>query len=541
MTKITRRRALRGVAIAASSAGLPRIAIAQGESRPVVTVAVQRIATSNTLDIINEASNVGTRHFNLYTEMLIDTDWTGDLSLRPGLAESYRRIDGRTIELTLRPGVKFHNGDVLTADDVAYTFGERLFGDEAEQMASHGNAAGATRDPRWAPPKVRAGARNAYPAIEKIEVIDANTLRFVNRQPDLTLEGRISMRTGAIVNARASRAAATYFDFSRRPIGTGPYLVADYKPETMLTLAAFDDYWGGRPPIKTLRFMEVPELASRINGLLAGEFDFACDITPDQIPAIEADRRFDVRGGLITNIRVLDFDKNHPALRDPRVRRALSVAIDRQAIVDTIWGGRSRVPKGLQFEFYGPMYDSSWSAPPYDPALARKLLAEAGYKGEAIPYKLLNNYYTNQVATAQIMVEMWKAVGLKVELMLKENWSQVQTQAEPRAINDDSDSSFFNDPVSFMPTNFGSKGDLANNAYWSNDEAAALIAELQNSVDPGRRFAVHRRILEIVERDDPALMILHETANFTAARRDTRWKPAKSFVMDFRSRNFSRA
>ncbi len=532
MARLTRRSAL----AAAAASALPRVAIAQADQRPVVTVAVQRIATSNTLDIINEASNVGTRHFNLYTEMLIDTDWTGDLSLRPGLATQWKRVDGRTLEFKLRPGVKFHNGDTLTGADVAYTFGERLFGTEAERTAP----ASAPRDPKWAPAKVRAGARNAYPAIERIEVVDDHTVRFVNQQPDLTLEGRLSMRTGAILNARASQAAATYFDFARHPVGTGPYRVGDYKPESLLTLEAFDDYWGGRPPIRTLRFLEVPELSSRINGLLSGEFDFACDITPDQIPTVEANPNYDVRGGLITNIRVLDFDKHFPALRDPRVRRALSIAIDRQAIVDTIWGGRTRVPKGLQFEFFGPMYVKDWHAPAYDPALARKLLAEAGYAGEVIPYKLVNNYYTNQVATAQIMVEMWRAVGLNVDLQLKENWSQVLTAKEPRAINDDSDTAFFNDPVSFMPTNFGAKGDLVTDGHWSNEEAFGLIQELQSSVDPARRLAVHRRLLEIIERDDPALMLLHETANFTAARRDTQWKPAKSFVMDFRSRNFSR-
>jgi peptide/nickel transport system substrate-binding protein len=534
MSRITRRQAMAATAAAAS---LPRFAIAQADQRPSVTVAVQRIATSNTLDIMNEASNVGTRHFNLYTEMLIDTDWTGDLSLRPGLAESWTRIDGRTIEFKLRPGVKFHNGDELTADDVAYTFGERMFGGAEERAAPKD----ARPDPRWAPAKVRGGARTAYPAIERIEVIDRHTLRFVNKTPELTLEGRISMRTGAIVNARATRAAASYFDFARKPIGTGPYRVADYQTENVLTLEAFDDYWGGRPPIRTLKFREVPELSSRVNGLLSGEFDFACDITPDQITGIEKPGRHEVRGGLITNIRVLNMDSSFPALRDVRVRRALSVAIDRRMIVDSLWDGRSRVPKGLQFPFYGPMYVQEWHDPGYDPDLAKKLLAEAGYKGEPIPYKVLNDYYTNQVATAQIMVEMWKAVGLNVQMMLKENWSQVQTRAEPRALNDNSMSAFFNDPVSFMPSSFGPDSEIVGTGYWKNDEALQLVAELQSSVDPTRRLAIHKRMLEIVERDDPAIMILHETANLTAVRRDTKWLPSKSYVMDFRARNFSRA
>ncbi len=534
MTRITRRQALTTAAIA--TLATPSISRAQADSRPVVTVAVQRIATSNTLDIINEASNVGTRHFNLYKEMLIDTDWTGDLSLRPGLATEWKRIDGRTLEFKLRPGVKFHNGDALTAEDVAYTFGERLFGDAAERAV----AASDKRDPRWAPPKVRTGAKAAYPALEKIEIIDAHTLRFVNSVPDLTLEGRISMRTGAIVNARAAKAANSWFDFWRAPVGTGPYRVAEYKAEQMLTLESFDEYWGGRPPIKTLRFAEVPELASRINGLKSGEFDFACDITPDQISTVEGDKRFDVRGGLITNIRILNFDTNFPALKDVRVRRALSIAIDRQAIVDSIWGGRSRVPKGLQFEFFGPMYAQEWGAPPYDPEGAKKLLAEAGYKGEVIPYKLVNNYYTNQVATAQVMVEMWKAVGINVQLLIKDSWAAVLTRNEPRALVDNSVSSFFNDPVSYVPNTFGAHGDFDVGGFWTNAEAQKHVEVLQSSIVPEERFRAQLRLLQILERDDPALMILHETANFTAARRDTQWKPAKSFVMDFRGRNFSR-
>lgn len=531
MAGLTRRSTLAAI----GAATLPRFAIAQADTRPTVTVAVQRIATSNTLDIINEASNVGTRHFNLYTEMLIDTDWTGDLSLRPGLATAWRRIDDRTIEFALRKGVKFHNGDELTADDVVTTFTERLFGDTAEQAA----APNAPRDPRWAPPKVRAGARAAYPALQSVTAVSADTVRIVNKVPNLTLEGRISMRTGAIINARALRAATNWYEFWRRPIGTGPYRVADYQPERVLTLEAFDDYWGGRPPIRLLRFVEVPELTSRINGLKAGEFDFACDITPDQIPSIESDSRFDVRGGVITNIRVLMFDANFPALRDPRMRRALSVAIDRQAIVDSLWAGRTRVPKGMQFPFFGPMYVKDWHAPPCDPELARRLAAEAGYKGERIVYRLVNNYYTNQTATAQILVEMWRAAGINVELQVKENWGVVLKRDDERAIVDNSMTAFFNDPVSYMPTNFGRLGDTTTSGLWQNAECDALIEELQNSIDPARRLAVHARLLQIIEQDDPALMILHETANFTATRRAIRWKPATSFVMDFRARNFA--
>jgi peptide/nickel transport system substrate-binding protein len=304
-------------------------------------------------------------------------------------------------------------------------------------------------------------------------------------------------------------------------------------------LDAFDDYWGGRPPIRRIRFVETPELASRIDGLLSGDFDFACDITPDQIAGIEAHPRTEVAGGVITNQRVLMMDTNHPQLRDVRVRQAMSHAIDRQTIIDTIWGGRTNPSHGLQFAFFGPMFLQDWTVPAYDPALARDLLRQAGYKGESIPYKLINNYYTNQVATAQILIEMWRAVGLNVDLQMRENWSQVQDASAGRGILDNSMTAFFNDPVSFMPDEFGTNGEFPADGYWSNADAMTLLTQLETSTDLAQRRALFRQILQIVERDDPAVLHLHETANFTGKRRDIRWKPAHSFVMDFRSRNFA--
>src|SRR6478736_3397441 len=117
------------IALGGSALILPRFAIAQADNRPSITIAVQKIANSNTLETLREQSNVGTRTFYSYAESLIDTDWAGDLSLRPGLATAWRRIDDRTVELTLRQGVTFHNGETMTAEDVAFSFGsERMWG-----------------------------------------------------------------------------------------------------------------------------------------------------------------------------------------------------------------------------------------------------------------------------------------------------------------------------------------------------------------------------------------------------------------------------
>jgi peptide/nickel transport system substrate-binding protein len=540
---INRRRALAGGlgAVGLGSFVLPRIAIAQADTRPSLTVAVQKVSNSNTLEPLREQSNVGTRVIYSIMETMIDLDWTGDLRPVPTLAERWRRIDDRTVELTLREGVRFHNGDPLTAEDVAFSFGqERMWSSTPEDRrgAYVSLIAGATG--KTPPAEVTGIARSSFPGFERIEIVDRRTVRFMNRVPDLTLEGRLVRNTAAIVSQRAFAEAPSWLEWARRPVGTGPYKIRQYRPDNDLVLDAFDDYWGGRPPLRSIRFIEVPEVSSRVNGLLAGDFDFVCDIPPDQIAGIERRERWHVVGGLIPNIRITAFDKTNAPLQDPRVRRAMSHAVDRQAIVDALWLGRASVPKGLQWDFFGDMLIADWSNPAHDPALARSLLAEAGYRGEAIRYQLLNNYYTNQVPTAQILVEGWHAVGLNVQIEMKENWSQILERTPQRGICDNSNTAWFNDPVASM-AGFGPGGQQWEAQQWRSDDALRAFTEMQTSTDPARRKLAFRRMIEICEREDPAYIVLHQSAQFTGKRRDLRWKPPQGLPMDFRASNWGSA
>jgi peptide/nickel transport system substrate-binding protein len=225
-------------------------------------------------------------------------------------------------------------------------------------------------------------------------------------------------------------------------------------------------------------------------------------------------------------------------LANPLVRRALTHSIDRQAIVDQLWAGRTRIPRGLQWEFYGDMLAAEHDAPRYDLAEARRLLREAGYRGEPIPYRCLNNYYTNQTPTAQILVEGWRAAGLNVQLQMVENWGQILSRGSVRGIRDWSQTASLNDPAAQMPPNFGRAGAAWTGGEYQNEAFGALAEELTASTDPARRRAVWRRMLEIIEREDPGYTVLHQNANFTAKRRDIRWRAAQSFVMDFRASNW---
>ena len=529
MFRISRRQF---VAIASAAAvASPSILAAQTDQRPTITIAVPKLTINNTLEIAHENALHAQRWYNLIKEPLIDTDWTGNVLIRPGLAEKWTRIDSSTVELTLREGVRFHNGDLLEPEDVVFSFGpDRLFGVPERQ------AAGAA-DPKSLPASLPGAARAVYPSLERVEIVDRRTVRFVNKTPDLTLEGRIAVRVGCILNRRAFEEASSWLEFARKPIGTGPYMVREFKPETHLILDAFDDYWDGLPPIKTIKFVEVPELASRMNGLATGEYDFACDITPDQIAGIESDPRFNVVGGPVLNQRFIVFKKAHPILADARVRRAFGHALDRQLIVDTLWDGRTEIGNGLQYPFFDKMFIEDWTLPAFDPDMARQLLQDAGYKGEEIIYQVLNNYYTAQVSTAQVMVEMWRAVGLNVVIEMKENWSQIQAEGDGGAIYDASSSALFNDPVSYVSGMFGPDGWVA--PAWQSEEFNEILPILDSSTDPDERRRVFRRMLEITERDDPAVTVMHQSAHFIAKRSDIDWKPARAFVMDFRARNFA--
>ncbi|HEY2132387.1 MAG TPA: ABC transporter substrate-binding protein [Acetobacteraceae bacterium] len=540
MSKLSRR----GVLALGGAAALPRFAIAQADTRPTITVAVQTIANSNTLDNLREQSNVGERTSLMFNERLVDLNYRGDLGQIPGLAESWRRIDDSTLELKLRPGVKFHNGDDFTAEDVAFSFGpERMFGETRPvvngQTLPVAYSAIIGQDSKKVPAEIPPVARRLWPGLDRVDIVDKLTVRFVNATPDVTLEGRLCAMGSEIVNRRAYEAASTWLDYARKPVGTGPYMVRDFQPDTSLTLDAHDAYWGGRPPIRTLRLVEVPEVAARINGLLAGDYQFACDIPPDQIVTVQQHAGFEVQGGPILNHRISTFDIHHPQLRDPRVRQAMSHAIDRQAIIDGLWAGRSRVPPGMQWEFFGDMFIADFLAPEYDLAKAQQLLKDAGYKGDPIPFRMLNNYYINQVPTSQILVEMWRQVGLNVEITMKENWTQIRDKSDPRGVRDWSAGATFNDPVGSIVSNFGPNGAAQQAGEYENAEFRKLCTRLETSTDRAARRSAFARMLRIAEYEDPAYIILHQNSTFTAKRTDIKWKAAAAFAMDFRPGNFA--
>ena len=174
-------------------------------------------------------------------------------------------------------------------------------------------------------------------------------------------------------------------------------------------------------------------------------------------------------GGPVLNIRGLIYDSSNDVLGDPRIRQALNLAIDRQAIVDGLYYGKTNVPHDWQMDVFGDMYLADRPVPEFNLDRAKALLKDAGYKGQEIVYRSQQAYYTNQGPTAQILVSMWKKAGLNVRLDMKENWGQIMEDTDDRHIFDGSFSAYYPDPVGQVWRRFGPNGSWAQKGIYANN------------------------------------------------------------------------
>jgi peptide/nickel transport system substrate-binding protein len=488
---------------------------AAAASRPDFVVAVQK--NPPTLEPLRENSNVAMRVIYNVLDTLIDIDFNDNFKLIPGLATSWKRIDGKTIEFKLRSGVKCHDGETFDAEDVAFSFGPVRFLDE--------------KAPGWPVAKQYLGG------LQGVEVIDSHTVRVSSKKPDPLLEQRMSNYMGQIICKDAYLAAKDWDDWSRHVVGTGPYKLVEMKTGEYIKLAAFDGYWGKQAPAKTVTFKIVPEIAARVAGLTTGEFDIVTEIPPDQLKSVNDTAGISTAGGAIRNIRTIDYDKTNGILKDPRIRQALSLAIDRELIVEALFNGQTTVPRGMQQKLFGDMYLEDWPALEYNPDRAKTLLKEAGYNNEEIVYRVLSNYYTLELSTAQILLEMWKEVGLNVKLDVKENWSQISEDSDSRHIHNASNTAVYPDPVGQVWRRYGPNGGMQRRGEWTNAEFNKLGDVLETSVDLKERRGVMRKMLEIYHNTDPAGTPLYALTMFYGKRDNFEWKALGYEYMSLRAEN----
>jgi peptide/nickel transport system substrate-binding protein len=515
---IGRRALLAAAALPPLAAALPRAGFAQA-ARPKLTVAVADLPPG--LEPARDMGNVGTRiSYTLY-DTLIRRDFLsmpggGGSKLEPGLAASWKRESPSELVVTLREGVRFHNGDRLHADDVAFTF-------SAERM--------------WGEKPMIPDARNYFGVLTHVEALDDKTVRFRTRGPDVLLEMRLASWASWIVNKRHYQAVGID-GFARNPVGTGPMKFRSFTRDTTVQFEAFDEYWMGRPNFSAVEFRKVPEVATRVAGLVAGEFDIVTNLPPDQIATLNRFPNVEARSVVLANAHLLVFDMRDPVMADKRVRQALGLAIDRKLLVETLWNGQAVVPPSHNYPEYGPMFLEG-RALAFDPERARRLLREAGYRGQKITYRTMPNYYTNALAAAEILVEMWKAVGINAELQVVESFTQMQGPGQQ--IGNTSNSTRLPDPLGAIWPSWGPNTSFQVRGMWAKDSAAAFNAAgsaLEVESDPARRKALFARMLDEWETEAPST-ILYLPLETYGVRKPLKWQPYSFFYMDLRAYNLS--
>jgi peptide/nickel transport system substrate-binding protein len=319
---------------------------------------------------------------NLF-EGLVDID--AELALRPALAESWSSPDDLTWVFRLRPGVVFHDGSKLEAADVVRSL-ERLRKDTEHELAP------------------------ALAEVAEITADDPLTVRLRTRFPVPSLPYHL-----------ASLFISRLGDVPGRPLGTGPYRLAEWTPQTGdAEIVAFPGYWGGAPRVETVRFRALPEAEARVRALENGEADLAVDV-----PAADFERltrsaalRTEAARGLRVVFLGLVAPGDHPqpvaAFADARVRRAIALAIDRERLVREPLGGHGEViDQILAPEVFG--YASDLPRLPYDPAESRRLLANAGFGGGFdVALDFPSGRYRSIDAVARAVASDLAAIGVRV-------------------------------------------------------------------------------------------------------------------------------
>ncbi len=448
---------------------------------------------------------------------IFDPMLSADSNLRPmpGLT-SVTNPEPDVWEFRIRDGARFHDGTPVTAEDIRFSL-ERM-----------------PKVPNSPAPFIRMQG-----AVVSMEVVDSRTIRLRSRGPDPSIV--LNAMTAYVVPAHVAQNATTAdFNSGKATIGSGPWRFREWQPGSRIVLERNDDYWGDKPDFARATLRPIGNDAGRLAALLAGDLDLIDAVPPSEVSRLQGNRAIGVASSTSARMIYLAMDQagdttpfvtakdgsplpRNP-LRDARVRRALSMAINRQAIVDRVLSGASR-PAG-QLAVEGQIgYDPALAAPPFDANEARRLLAEAGYPdGFRITLHSPNNRYIEDDKTAQAVAQFWTRIGIetRVEVMPSNVFF---TRAGKREF-----STFL---IGFGHTtgdawlglsqvlhSYDQQRGLGglNRGRYSNPRFDALMDQARTIPETDRRDALLRQAQELAFREDAAILPLHVPNNTWAHR-----------------------
>jgi peptide/nickel transport system substrate-binding protein len=475
------------------------------------------------LDPGKDHTNVGSQFYTSVFDTLIGKDPTSQGNVFvPGLAVSWKLVSPTVMELKLRQGVKFQNGDPLTADDVVFSLMRSL-------------------DPSYAPYKRLRDRLGNFTLAEKV---DDETVRIHAARPEPLWETLLSMQQAMIVpknyimglSGDPNAAEVSDYDaFGLAPVGTGPYKVARLVPGDVVELARFDEFWGEKAPYEKVTLRGIPEMASRITALRNDEVDLITNIPPDQVATVESDPSLKVEGETTAVFHLVIYNTQNPVMRDKRLRQALNLAIDRDTLNQALWQGKGAVPSTYTLPQFGDLYTPELKTFAYDPERAKELVKESGYDGTEIVYDTPSTYYTNGLLAAQAIREMWAAVGVKMSVNVLERWNGADPAMMARNW---SNPMYFADPAGMFGAMWapGAASEVEGR-FKPDDEYKALWESFRFSTGLAERKAAYAKLMERIA-DDPPFLLLYQPYEAYAMKKTLNWKPLPGhvpYVLDFRA------
>ena len=441
----------------------------------------------NNLDPRIGTDDVSEKIGQLVFSNLMELD--GQLRIVPGVAERLDNPEPTTYVATLRRGVRFHDGHELTSADVVYTY--RCFLD----------------------PTFISGKKGAYAVLKAVDARDRYTVVFTLKEPFASFP--INLVLPVVPEGAGS-------SFSEHPVGTGPYRFVSYAVDDRLELASFADYYGGRPRNDGLALRIVPDDVMRGLELRKGTMDIVVnDIAPDIVYQLQREPQLEAVESPGTDYQYIGINMRDPILKDLRVRQAIGYAIDRKAIVDYL-------RRGLATQAVGILPPVSWAFEPdvlnfsYDPAKARALLDEAGYRdpdGDGPEPRLrlsmkVSNIEFNRLQSAVIQQNL-REVGIALDVrtyefstlyadVVKGSFQMYTLQWTGGAVADPDILRRVFHSTQVPPIGF-------NRGYFNNPRVDNLLDDAAVATDVGTRRSLYGQVQKIVAADVPYISLWYKT------------------------------
>ncbi|MBB4286612.1 ABC transporter substrate-binding protein [Roseospira goensis] len=388
-----------------------------------------------------------------------------DGSVQPALAERWEiSDDGLTYTFHLRRDVTFHDGTAFTADDAVFSLQRALADDSVNAQ------------------------KGLFAAIDSVAALDGYTLVVGLSRPEGRLLYNLGWGDAVMVGLESADTNKT------RPIGTGPFRFVRWVQGDRVELEAFPDFWGPAPALSAATFRFIPDPAAALAAMLAGDVDaYANFPAPEGLAILEEDARFAVVVGTTEGETILALNHRRPPLDDPRVRRAIGHAIDRNTLIDGAMFGYG-TPIGSHFAPHHPAYVDLTDRSPHDPERARALLAEAGIAPGDLRLTLHLPPPSYARRSGELIAAQLGAVGVAVEIIPVE-WAQWLDQAF-RGHDFDMTIVAHTEPLDI---DIYARDDY----YFGYDNPAfdALMATLQSTRDTAARADLYRQAQTILAED----------------------------------------